>query len=371
MKIKKILQKFFKNFFYIFFKIIYGNVHYKGEAYDESKIKIIEINSNKILKYDKKKYKLYQIPYGRIYNDNVQNVAIINDKNIVEGASYQQINGELKSSKYNVCIKIGTPRIKKKFSGRILNLAQGASGHNNYSHWLLDILPKFKLYSEIFSYNDLNYIYLNSLNSFQKSSIEMLNLKSLKLIDSNKYRHIECDELIAVQHPSYFKGFILDQAQYIPEWIIFWLRENYLNKSSKISTHKKIFIDRSKSIFKHCQIINYQETIDFLKEKNFDILKLEDLSFSEQIYTFKNAELIVSAHGAGLTNLVFSKENSRALEIRPSKPGYAHQNKVYERISKINNLNYKLYSTPYQDKKNLNGDILININKLNFLLNDF
>ena len=65
----------------------------------------------------------------------------------------------------------------------------------------------------------------------------------------------------------YFKGFILDQAQYIPEWIIFWLRENYLNKSSQISTHKKIFIDRSESIFKHCQIINYQETIDFLKEK--------------------------------------------------------------------------------------------------------
>ncbi|WP_415286513.1 hypothetical protein ABXT46_00245 [Candidatus Pelagibacter sp. Uisw_104] len=40
-------------------------------------------------------------------------------------------------------------RIKKKIHGRVLNLAQGASGHNNFSHWMLDALPKLKLYSDI------------------------------------------------------------------------------------------------------------------------------------------------------------------------------------------------------------------------------
>ena len=133
----------------------------------------------------------------------------------------------------------------------------------------------------------------------------------------------------------------------------------------------KIFIDRSDSLFKHCQIINYNETIEFLTQKGFEILKLEKLSFEEQVHIFKNAKIVVSAHGAGLTNLCFSSPNCIVIEIKPYKPGYAYQNKVYENISKINNLNYKLYSTEYLNNKNLNGDIVVSTKKLNDYLNAF
>ena len=143
MKIKKIFQRLFKNTCYNLFKTIYGRVIF---AINNKDVKILEINSKKILTYEKKKYKIYQISKGRIYNDNVQNVAIISKNQIVEGPSYQQIEGELKTANYNICIKIGTPRFKKKINGRVFNLAQGASGHSNYSHWLLDMLPKLKLY---------------------------------------------------------------------------------------------------------------------------------------------------------------------------------------------------------------------------------
>ena len=51
--------------------------------------------------------------------------------------------------------------------GRVLSLAQGASGHTNYYHWLFDMLPKIKLYTEIYDIVDLDFIYLNKLNSFQ------------------------------------------------------------------------------------------------------------------------------------------------------------------------------------------------------------
>jgi hypothetical protein len=42
---------------------------------------------------------------------------------------------------------------------------------------------------------------------------------------------------------------------------------------------------------------------------------------------------------------------------------------VYERISQINNLDYMLYSTPYQNNEKNNGDIFVNINVLNDYLN--
>ena len=79
----------------------------------------------------------------------------------------------------------------------------------------------------------------------------------------------------------------------------------------------------------------------------------------------------MSAHGAGLTNLCFSSPNCIVIEIKPCRPGYAYQNKVYENISKINNLNYKLYSTEYLNTKNPNGDIVVNTEKLNNYLNAF
>ena len=49
----------------------------------------------------------------------------------------------------------------------------------------------------------------------------------------------------------------------------------------------------------------------------------------------------------------------------------AYDNKVYENISKINNLNYKLYSTEYLNNKNPNGDIVVSTKKLNDYLNAF
>ena len=369
LKIKKTSQNLFKALAQKIFKMIYGEI-YIGDSTSMQNLKVHEITSKGITTFFGDSYKVYQVNFGIIYNDNVQNVAIINKNKIINGPSYQQIEGDLKSSDHNICLKIGTPRIKKKFKGRVLNLAQGASGHNNFSHWLLDMLPKLKLYNEIFRFEDLDYLYLNKLNSFQKKSLELLGLQNLKIIDSNNYRHVECDELIATQHPSYFDGFILDEQKHLPDWIVKWLRESFLEKSKIIDMKKNIFIDRSLSIFRHSQIINLDETQNFLKEKNFDIVKLENLSFDEQIYVFSNAKIIVGAHGAGLTNLCFSNEKTKVIEIRSSKPGYGFQNKVYERISKINNLDYNLLSTPYINEKNLDGDLQVDIKILNERLKD-
>ena len=94
------------------------------------------------------------------------------------------------------------------------------------------------------------------------------------------------------------------------------------------------------------------------------------MSFDEQIYVFSNAKIIIGAHGAGLTNLCFSKEKTKVIEIRSSEPGYGFQNKVYERISRINNLNYSLLSTPFLNQKNSNGDLFVDIKVLNDQLKD-
>ena len=90
----------------------------------------------------KNNYKLVEITNGRIYTDYVENVAIINKNQLINHVSYQLIKGELKDPSFNVVTKKGTPRIKKKYSGKVFSMVQGASGNNNYFHWLFDILPR-------------------------------------------------------------------------------------------------------------------------------------------------------------------------------------------------------------------------------------
>ena len=150
------------------------------------------------------------------------------------------------------------------------------------------------MYSEIYNIKDLDFIYLNKLNNFQFESLKLVGWNNLKTIDSNKFRHIQADEIICTDHPSYYKGYILEQAKYVPTWIVQWLRNIFLDKAEKFECNDKIYIDRSGGA-KHCQFINESEINDYLKEKGFTKYKLEDLNFSKQLYLFKNAKYIVGA----------------------------------------------------------------------------
>jgi hypothetical protein len=91
-----------------------------------------------------------------------------NKQKIVNEASFQQIDGKLKTSEFNSVIYKGTPSFQKKIDGNILSLTQGASGHKNYFHWLFDILPKIKIFSEGYDLKSIDYFYLTELQPYQK-----------------------------------------------------------------------------------------------------------------------------------------------------------------------------------------------------------
>ena len=74
-----------------------------------------------------------------------------------------------------------------------------------------------------------------------------------------------------------------------------------------------------------------------------------------------NAKIIVGAHGAGFTNLTFSNNGAKVIEIRPKN----NPNTVYRRLSEINKLDYNLIETsPLSETLNQNGDIFINIESI-------
>ena len=152
----------------------------------------------------------------------------------------------------------------------------------------------------------------------------------------------------------------------MPKWIIVWLREKFLKKAEYKFVNKKIFIDRSDSKFNHCKIINSDEVWNFLKIKGFRKYKLTEMNFINQLGLFNNASIIIGAHGAGLSNIIFSKVGCKIIEIKPKN----HSNKFFSRVSQINNLNHdEIISKDLKlNVDNKPGDIFVDINDISNLL---
>ncbi len=363
MRIRKILQKIFKKSFHLIFKVFYGKINISRD--------LKTINFEKIevknLKIDKKNFNLnnniYIIPEGRIFTDLNEHVAVIKDNLIIPEISFQQIKNELKNVEHNRVIQKGTNRLQKKFDGRVFSLVQGGSG-NNYFHFLFDIVTKLKIYEERFSLSDIDYFYVPGINSWQKQILSLFKIDEKKLIDSNKYRHIKAREIIAIDHPWYKSGYIQKEIKKLPEWSILFLREKFLDLRKKFQTSKKIFIDRTDSLYKHCKLINNQEVIEFLEKKGFKSYQTSKLDFYEQIYLFENAEIIISPHGAALTNIIFSKPGMRLFELIPKN----HGSVKCERISSFLKFNYTRVDLDPLVTDNNEGDIKIELDQLERIL---
>ena len=356
MKIKKKLQKIFKLLFQKLFILIYGKI-----SLDKNFNFLNENSTNKLDKViiDNFTYNVFKIKKARIYTDLVQNVAVILKNNLIPEASFQKINSHVKEEIHNVCLKKGTPRIKIKKNGKLLSLIQDAS-ENNFSHWLLDILPRIKIFEQNNSIEDIDYFLLPELKySFQRETLEILKIPFNKILSDKQNRHIEANVLYVTGHPWHKKGNVQDEIIYIPEWIINWLREKFLANAEYKNVSEKIYIDRSDSLFSHCQIINSDEVWEFLKNEGFTKIKSTEITFKNQIGLFNSATTIVGAHGAGLTNMIFSKSNTNIIEFAPKN----HPNNFFYRVSQINNLNYKKIVSKDLRLSNHNkkGDILVDL----------
>lgn len=359
MSFKKKIQYLVKSLIRFIFKIIHGNIKYKKDYFSS------EIDRY-ILDIKKCKNIIFKIRNGRIYTDYVQHIAIIHKNNLIGDVSYQLKDSSLLHPNKNTVIKIGTPRILKRFNGTVFSLANGASGNDNYFHWLFDILPRLIILEKFNELKNIDYFYLPELKHFQLETLKLFNINKSQFINSKKYRHIICNQLYATSHPWHKRGNILKECQNMPNWIFDEISKKLINYKKKFNCNNKIFIDRRDSKFNHCQIINEEEIKQFLIKEGYSIYRVGEIDLFKQFYLFYNAKIVIGAHGAALANLIFCKKNTKVIEFFPKK----HPNMVYKKISKIKNLKYnslRSNNISYNDESS--GDILVNLKKLKKLIN--
>ena len=170
-------------------------------------------------------------------------------------------------------------------------------------------------------------------------------------------------KLIVTDHPVVTSVRNIKDTHNIPAWIIHWLKDVFLNKSTATNKKNKIYIDRNEANgnFRSSRSISNEDEIKkYLLKNNFIFARLHEMKFNEEVDLFHNAECVVGLHGAGLINIVFCRPGTRVIElINTSTKSH------FEVIAKKNNLNYTSITVEAkQNVPNQQGQIEIPVSSL-------
>ncbi len=365
--LNKQLQNLFKNIFYNLFLLLYGNIKGTISYENDERIKVKEVSPDNVIKY-----KTYVVSESRLYTNTIHDTAIILDNKLVEGASFQLRENKNDVPKNNIVLKIGTPRIIKRFRGIIVSLLTGGGGNSNYYHWLYDVLPRLKLISDTIDLEKVDYfLFPNIRERFQTETLNLLKIPLKKRISSLENRHLSADKIITTEHPWLINNDPINDPANLPKWIPKWLNDHLDDNEYKFdNSPKKFFIDRSDSKSNHRffrSISNEVELKKFLIQKGFEIVSLSNLSFNNQVKLFRNAEIIIGLHGAGFSNLAFCTPSSstKIIELKTETTG-----DMYSQLATKNNKFIPLAVKSQNTLVNTLGEIMIPLEKLEKLIND-
>jgi tetratricopeptide (TPR) repeat protein/capsular polysaccharide biosynthesis protein len=279
---------------------------------------VCRLSNSQPIPVDAPKTFVAQIPEGRVWIVPQQNywlickaIAVITPDNYLLADVSRDYPGLLPGCekhdvrKHSVFNLESFPPLKQ-IDGSVAVLS-GLSG-NVYFHWMVDVLPRIELLRQ--SGRDLAQIDWFLVNScqheFQRESLRILGIPEEKVLESDRIPHLQATELIV---PS-FAGYL----GWPPGWAIDFLRREFLKGIIPGSSYpKRIYISRSKARYR--RVLNEEDVVEVLEQSGFVSILPESMSLAEQIAHFERAEVIVAAHGSGLTNTIFSRKGTKVIEL--------------------------------------------------------
>jgi len=204
---------------------------------------------------------------------------------------------------------------------------------DNYYHWMFNLLPQLDLVRRSSLRDEVDrFLVASQKKSFQVDSLNLLNVAANQIISQDEHPIVRCERLMipaVVDYTSHNNP---------PPWACHFLRQSFLPHAVVPQLcAQRIFIDRSDA--KYRRLLNLSEFAGILEEYGFTAIQLERYTFAEQVHLFARAEVIIGAHGAGLTNIVFCAQRAKVVEIFPT--GFAKARSVYQQISAIVGLDYR------------------------------
>lgn len=174
----------------------------------------------------------------------------------------------------------------------------------NYTHWLMDCLPRLDLLDH---YENYKVIVPAKPTKYQIDLLALLGINENRIIEMNMEQMVV--EKLIFAHAAQRSG--IPSAIHLKN-----IRDRLVTSANAEKAYprrsSRIWISRDKSARK---IINEEQLYPILQEFGFDVLFCEDLSVVEQIQIFSMADVVAGAHGAGMINHIFCGPGATVIEV--------------------------------------------------------
>jgi hypothetical protein len=159
-----------------------------------------------------------------------------------------------------------------------------------------------------FCTSEYDLVMFSPLHDSQRILCTRVGIDPKKIVPLEKVPHVESEELFFVTPPWHYGATYLKMAR------AFNLG---LSSPSSVAPMKRIYVSRERCT--HGKITNEGQLMAELTRLDFEKVTPDMLNFDDQVALFGQAEVVIGAHGAGLTDLILSKPGCKVVEIRNPK----------------------------------------------------
>jgi hypothetical protein len=174
---------------------------------------------------------------------------------------------------------------------------------NNYFHWITEALPRLVAGGADIKSSPVLLPACHHQFSFIEESLKIAGF-SVRYLDEKKFYLLR--NILFITHFATVGNY--------NDYFIQKTRETLNKDVATAPPSRLVYISRAKA--ERRKIANENELLPVLSELQFEIVYCEDLSLQEQRNLFSQTKVLVSNHGAGLTNMIFMPAATSVLELR-------------------------------------------------------
>ena len=187
------------------------------------------------------------------------------------------------------------------------------NSYRGYYHWLLESLPRlFDAQRNVSEFTLL--LPASYTDAFYADTLRLLNLTQVAWLQPQTMYQVP---VLALPHEEETMGSY--SAQALQEVKAVLLQAAGIAQG-KPASPTRLYISRRKAPRR--KVLNEGEVEQLLLRYGFQCVCFEDFAFEDQLRLCASAEVLVSMHGAGLSNMVFMPEQSTVVEFRKFDNGH-------------------------------------------------
>ncbi len=194
----------------------------------------------------------------------------------------------------------------------------------NFYHFLIDSFPRVMDYLRLKQDNPDLKLILNYPQAFTYDYLSLLGISVEDCIFLDKNAQVQqlyiSENKHSLNRPNeLYSNFIYSKNQ-LQQYANFLIQNAAKQSTKSVKTREKIYISRYDAGTR--VVSNEEELFNYLETEGFEFVFLSKLSIPEQIQLFAEAKYIITAHGAGLANLIYAK-NALIIEFFPCNKNLA------------------------------------------------